>query len=751
MRLLVVRGFLLVVFISSHSLAQMQTPIDSVNPLVGSASEGMTFPAVGVPFGMTQWTPQTRAGEKKCVAPYYASDTRIQGFRGSHFLSGSCMQDYGSVTLMPLSGTLKLDPVERASAFRRETEVLHPSSYSVDLDDYGIHADMTGSARSGFLRFRFDRGGKSWILVQNNARTSDGDIMIDDARQEITGRNRVRRLYAGRGKLTGFSGYFVVKLNRPFHVSGTWSGSQIHDGNRTQESTDGAPGAYISLDLKSGDVVEARVGTSFNSIEEARKNLRAEIRDWNFDRTQAESRRRWSDALGRIQVTAESNDRAIFYTALYHSFLLPRTFSDVSGHYPRFAGADQVEQAKKFTYYDDFSIWDTFRAVHPLLTILEPDRERDMVRSLIAKGEQGGFLPIFPAWNSYTQEMIGDHADAIIADAYFKGIRGFDAKEAYRLMRRNAMDSPASDDLYRDGRGRRALPSYLRYGYIPLEDKVPSAFHSQEQVSRTLEYAYDDSLVGAMAKALGHTEDAAIFSKRAQNYHNVLDPETGFVRGRHEDGSWDSPFDPAAKYPYITEGLPCQYTFFVPQDIDGLISAVHGRQAFIDKLDALFRGGHYDHGNEPSHHIAYLYDYAGAAWKTQAHVHEIMQSEYRDDPSGLPGNDDAGQVSAWYVFSALGFYPVSPGTPRYEIGTPRFEDAVIFQSNGRYFHIHANGVREGKFYIRSATLNGIPLTRHWITHSEIAGGGELIFDMSSKPNADWPAPGEQSPGRPRGF
>jgi predicted alpha-1,2-mannosidase len=338
--------------------------------------------------------------------------------------------------------------------------------------------------------------------------------------------------------------------------------------------------------------------------------------------------------------------------------------------------------------------------------------------------------------------MIGDHADAIIADAYMKGIRRFDMKEAYRLMRKNATESPASDDLYRDGRGRRALQSYLQYGYIPLEDKVPYAFHDQEQVSRTLEYAYDDSMVGAMAAALGHNADAALFLKRAQNYHNVLDPETGFVRGRHADGSWDTPFDPAGKYPYITEGLPFQYTFFVPQDVDGLIAAVHGRQAFVEKLDAIFQGVYYDRGNEPSHHIAYLYDYAGEAWKTQAHVHEIMESEYHDRPAGLAGNDDAGQVSASYVFSALGFYPVSPETPRYEIGTPRFEDATIALPTGRHFHIHANGVREGKFFIHGATLNGVPLARNWITHSEIAVGGDLVFDMSSAADSKWPSPSE---------
>jgi predicted alpha-1,2-mannosidase len=733
-------SLLLGVFMSTFSAAQTKAAVDSVNPLIGTDGSGMTFPAVGAPFGMTQWTPQTREGERKCVAPFYVADTRIQGFRGSHFLSGSCTQDYGSVTLMPLSGALKVDPKERASTFLRQSEVLHPSSYSVDLKDYGIHVDMTGSLRSSLLRFRFERGGKSWILVQNNSRPGDGDISIDEAPQEISGRNPVRRLYAGRGKLAGFSGYFVVKFDRPFHVGGTWSGDATHDGNRSQTSTAGAPGAYIFFDLKPGDVVQAKVGTSFTSIEEAKKNLAAEISDWNFERAEVQSRRKWNDALGRIQVTADTNDQTIFYTALYHSLLLPRTYSDVSGRYPRFAGAGEVERARKFIYYDDFSIWDTFRAVHPLLTILEPDRERDMVRSLIAKGDQGGFLPIFPAWNSYTQEMIGDHAGAIIADAYFKGIRRFDVQDAYRLMRRNAMESPASNDLYRDGRGRRALQSYLQYGYIPLEDKVPFAFHSEEQVSRTLEYAYDDSLVGAMAAALGHTEDAALFKKRAQNYHNVLDPETGFVRGRHADGSWDTPFNPAEKYHYITEGLPFQYTFFVPQDVDGLIAAVHGRQAFIAKLDALFNGGYYDHGNEPSHHIAYLYDYAGQSWKTQAHVHEIMEAEYHNHPTGLAGNDDAGQISAWYVFSALGFYPVSPGTPRYEIGTPRYEDAIIRLPNGKRFHIHANGAREGKFFIHAATLNGVPLTRHWITHSEVAAGGELVFDMSSEANPNWPAP-----------
>jgi predicted alpha-1,2-mannosidase len=364
-----------------------------------------------------------------------------------------------------------------------------------------------------------------------------------------------------------------------------------------------------------------------------------------------------------------------------------------------------------------------------------------MVKSLIAKGEQGGFLPIYPAWNSYTSEMVGDHAVTVIADAWFKAIRGFDIEQAYRLMRQNATELPATHDLYVDGRGRRGLNSYLKYGFIPLEDPVSDGtpVHPGEQVSRTLEYAYDDSVVAEVANALGHTEDAELFSKHAQNYRNIIDPKTGFARGRHQDGSWDSPFDPAKRYSYITEGLPFQYTFFVPQDLPGLIDLVGGRQAFIAKLDALFAGGYYDHGNEPSHHIAYLYDNAGAAWKTQQHVRDVMEKQYADTPDGLAGNDDAGQMSAWFVMSALGFYPVTPGTPVYEIGTPLFDDAVIRLDNGKQLHIRAAGASEGKQYIRSVTLNGVPLKRYWIKHSEIASGGELLFEMSSKPDLAWPA------------
>lgn len=713
--------------------------VDQVNPLIGTAAQGQTFPSTGVPFAMTQWTPQTRDGEQKCIAPYYFADKRIQGFRGSHFMSGSCTQDYGSVTLMPTMGPLKVGAVERSSAFTHAQEKAAPYSYAVNLTDYNIHAEITGTTRSGFLRFQFNRPGQGWILVQNNAHADEGTITIDPERGEIFGANPVHRLYTGNGKPAGFSGYFVIRFNRKFTTGGTWSGKQRNKGQLQQAGGAGALGAYVSFDLKKGDVVLAKVGTSFTSIEAARQNLDAEIPDWNYQRIEDNARREWNEALQKVTIKeTDAAKRQIFYTALFHSLLLPRIASDVSGTYPRFASHGRVEVATGFNYYDDYSLWDTFRAVHPLLTILDPERERDMVKSLIIKGQQGGFLPIYPAWANYTSEMIGDHAGAVITDAYFKGIRGFDTQEAYRLMRKNAMELPKSPLEYADGKGRRGLSSYLKYGYIPLEDHVSAAFHKNEQVSRTLEYAYDDFLVGRMAHALGREQDARLFAKRAQNYRYVIDPKTGFARGRHSDGSWATPFNPAVPYPYITEGLPYQYTFFVPQDIDGLIKLVGGPAPFVAKLDHLFRAGYYDHGNEPSHHIAYLYDYAGVAWKTQLHVRQILESKYFDRPDGLSGNDDCGQISAWYVMSALGFYPVTPGLPTYQIGTPLYDEASIALPGGRHFHIIAAGASEGRQYIRSATLNGIPLQRAWLTHQEIVAGGTLVFDMSSHPNPNWP-------------
>jgi len=708
-----------------------QKVADLVNPLVGTAAEGQTFPIAGVPFAMTDWTPQTRDGEAKCVAPYYWADTRIQGFRGSHFLSGSCTQDYGSFTVMPVSGRLKLRAATRASAYTHVNEITHPYEYSVHLDDYDIRADMTGALHSGLLRFQYNRPGAAWLVIQNNRHpgVSQGQVHFDAQRNEVSGSNAVYRIYAGNGKPGGFSGYFVLQFDHPVHSSGHWDAA---DPSPRAPSQNLGPDIYLGFDLKPGETLQVRIGTSFTSVEEARRNLQNEISDWNFDKTAAAARSQWEQALGAVQIAGDAPQRRIFYTALYHSLLLPRAFSDVDGNYPRFSGGGAIETAKDFTYYTDFSIWDTFRALHPLLTILDPKREGEMVQSLVSAGTQGGFLPIYPAWNSYTSEMIGDHADAIIADAYAKGIRNFDAQQAYRLMRRNATESPSPAD-YIDGQGRRALQSYLHYGFIPLEDEVTFSFHKEEQVSRTLEYAYDDFLVGSMANALGAEADAQAFAKRAENWRNVIDPRTGFARGRHADGTWITPFVPAKTASFITEGLPFQYTFFVPQNISGLIDVLGGKRAFIAKLDALFSQGLYDQGNEPSHHIAYLYNAAGVPSKTQQHVRAILDSQYADRPDGLSGNDDCGQMSAWYVLSAMGFYPVTPGIPQYEIGTPRFDDVTLKLPGGHTLHLVAKGAEGGALYIRAIHWDGQLFTGHIIPHARLMQGGELVFTMASTP------------------
>jgi predicted alpha-1,2-mannosidase len=700
-----------------------QQVADLVNPLVGTAGQGQTFPIAGVPFAMTDWSPQTRDGETKCVAPYYFEDKRIQGFRGSHFLSGSCTQDYGSFTVMPVSGRLKTSAETRASAFTHAEETAHPYRYSVRLSDYDVRADITGTLRCGLMRFQYNRPGASWLVIQNNRRpgVSEGDIHFDAKNNEVSGSNAVYRIYAGNGKPAGFKGYFVIQFDRPVRSSGVWGAAQSARSD-----------IYLGFDLKPSDTLQVRMGTSFTSVEEARRNLQTEIPEWDFEKIAAAARTQWEEALGAILIAGDAPERRIFYTALYHSLLLPRTFSDVDGSYPKFGGGGEIETARGFTYYDDYSIWDTFRALHPLLTILDPTREGDMVESLVSDGTQGGFLPIYPAWNTYTSEMIGDHADAIIVDAYAKGIRNFDVQQAYKLMRRNAMESPSEAD-YLDGRGRRALLSYLKYGFIPLEDKVPFSFHKEEQVSRTLEYAYDDFLVGTLAHALGAEADAKTFLDRSENWRNVIDPETGFARGRHADGTWITPFDPAKPASYITEGLPFQYTFFVPQNIPGLIDVLGGKQAFTAKLDALFSKGLYDQGNEPSHHIAYLYNAAGVPARTQQEVRGILDSKYAARPDGLSGNDDCGQMSAWYVMSALGFYPLTPGIPEYEIGTPRFDDVTLKLPGGHSFHLVAKGAEAGALYIRAIQWDGQPFHGHTIPHGRLMQGGELVFTMALTP------------------
>lgn len=722
-----------------------------VDPLIGTdirivqgkdknstEERGQIMPAVGIPHGMTNWVAQTQATEQKCHPPYYYFQDAIQGFRTSHWMNGSCTQDYGSVTIMPLSNKLETDPAKRASSFDHAQETATPSYYSVDLNDYGIHTELTGLSRAGIMQFSFEQDGDHYIVIEPNSDEGIAFVEIDPEKKEITGYNPVHRIYQGYGKEAGFSGHFVIQLNEEIADYGVWDSTTITSGRKSAKGQKHAVGAWIKLASDKPGKTLVKVATSFTSIDNARKNLASEIPEWDFNEVRQASSDTWNQALGQIAVKGNNEKEMVkFYSALYNAHFLPRTFSDVDGSYPRFDGDGQIMKMDHGTYYCDFSQWDTYRAVHPLFSILNPSRNGDMAHSLVLKGQQGGWLPIFPSWNSYTAAMIGDHCIAMIGDAIVKDTPGFDYEEAYTLMRKNAFEANPDSGSYRDGKGRRAMESYLKYNYVPLEDQVTEAFHRREQVSRTLEYAYDDFVLAQVAKKLGKTDDYKALIKRAENYRNVIDPETGYARGRHADGTWIEPFDPFASTSFICEGTPYHYTWYAPQDIAGLIRHMGGKERFINRLDNFFEGNYYWHGNEPGHHIAYLFAYAGEPWKTQKWVHDIINREYFTTPDGLSGNDDAGQMSSWLVFSMVGFYPVCPGMPYYVIGSPSFEESVITLENGKKFTIEAKGASEKNIYIQSATLNGQPYDKSYILHKDIMNGGILSFVMGDSPNKEW--------------
>ena len=728
-----------------------QTPIKWVNTLIGTAPSttkaakshgkgteelGQTIPAVQTPNGMNSWTPQTRLTENKCVAPYYYKDSYFYGFRASHWVNGGCTQDYGSYTIMGNTGKLKCLSKERRLSFSHQDEVTTPAYYSLRFPDTGLLSEMTATDRSAIFRYTVEQGDSLYILITPNNDHGNGTIHIDPDRQEVSGCNPVSRLYQGQGKPAGFSGHFVVRFDRPFTVYGVYNEVSRHAGSTDMKQAREL-GAYIGFKLKPGESLKVKTASSFTSVEAARRNLDEEISGWNFEKVRKATEKKWNRRLSSITIeTDDEESKRMFYSALYRSSILPRMYSDVDGTYPAFSLQDSVVREDAFVYYDDFSAWDTYRALMPLLHLMEPERGEDMIASLVAKCEQGGWLPIFPCWNSYTSAMIGDHLIAIIGDAIMKNIPVWHLDNAYEGMRKNAFYSPTSAE-YKDGKGRRALESYLKYGYIPLEDQVKEAFHRREQVSRTLEYAYDDFVLSQVAEKLGKKEDAELLRRRAMNYQNVVDTVTGYVRARYQDGRFMEPFNPFTFASYITEGHPCHYTWYVPHDIRGLMKKIGGREMFEAKLDSMFSEGRYWHGNEPCHQVAYLYNWAGRPDKTQQHIRRIMQEEYLLDVGGLSGNDDAGQMSAWYAFAALGLYPVCPGVPEYAIASPTFPKATIRLKDGKRFTIIAKNASEDNIYIQSATLNGRRYTKNYLAHADLMKGGELVFVMGDKPSAEW--------------
>ena len=723
-----------------------KSPLEYVEPRIGTAHSvtkgagmfgkgteelGQTLPAVLVPNGMNFWTPQTRDTEQKCVSPYYFTDSLFQGFRNSHWIVGGCTQDYGSMTLTMLADDLRTTPERRGTKMDKSREISRPDYYSVYLPEEELTAEMTATSRAAIFRFSFDGEGRSFLVVNPNSDYGEGYVEVDIENCRITGYNPVHRIYQGWGEPAGFSGWFVVEWEKDVKTDsfGVFHDDEVYEGEDRIGNTTGI-GAYISFRSDSGRPFIVKAASSFTSLEGAERNLANEIPGFDFEDVRKDLTKVWEKQLGKITVEGGKDDElSNFYSALYRSSFLPRTFSDTDGRYPAFASGKEIMQmAEGKEYYDDFSMWDTYRSLHPLLNIISPTKNGEMMNSLILKYEQGGWLPIFPCWNSYTSAMIGDHSISVLSDAIVKKTGGFDVKKAYEAMRKNAFETPESIEEYRNGMGRRALDSYLKYGYIPVEDSVPDAFHKKEQVSRTLEYAYDDFALAQVACILGEEEDYAELMKRADNWRNVINPATGYAAPRRADGSFLE-LEPVSFTPYITEGVSCHYTWYVPHDQEGLMEMMGGKDKYASRLDSMFTEHRYWHGNEPCHQVAWLFPYAGAGRKSGEYIREIMTTEYLPEPGGLSGNDDAGQMSAWYVFGALGFYPVCPGTDEYIMGEPFFPKAELLLENGNTLIIINERIvpdeeRESKDEI---LLNGERIEGFKIRHGDIMNGGTLVF------------------------
>jgi predicted alpha-1,2-mannosidase len=719
-------------------------PIRWVNPTIGSAKGpigyGGTMPFVTPPFGMIDWTPQTRQNSLGVVSYNYA-DRTLSGFMGTH-QPAIWMGDYGYLTLMPEVDGLKLTPESRALRFAHTSEHAAPDLYSVSLDagdGRAIRTALTATERCAYLQFTFPANKSSIVLIEAARPGVAGFAHVDLAHHEIIGYNPDRTdANLGPLKLPHFKGYFVVQFRSAFTASGTYGPTSANPSEAT--------GAWAGFHTRAGQIIEVRVGTSFLSIDQARENLRREIPRWDFAAVRNALRGAWNRKLSEVSVSGTTADqRHIVYTALYHALLYPRVFSEpdaagVSHYYSAFD--DTIHTGSSYTAY---SIWDTFRAEFSLLTLLAPERVDGMINALLQNYQEGGWMPKWPN-PSYTNIMIGTHADSLVAEAMRKGFHGFDPNLAWAAVSKDATVPPDGDTTRRWFDREKGTPYEARggltyskvLGYVP-DDKTA------ESASRTLEDAYDDWCVSLIAARLGKNAESAYFQDRAHNYVNIFNKATGFMQARNSDGSWASP---DAGW---TEGNHWVYTFAVMQDLPGLLQLMGGNDKYNALLDQHFAGDHNIHKNEPSHHYGYLYDYSGQPWKTQAKVREIANAEYAAQPTGLDGDDDCGQMSAWYLFTALGFYPVSPASGDYMIGSPLFASMGLNLPNGHRFTITARNNSATNVYIQSATLNGHSLDKPVLTWEQLESGGSLTLVMGPHPThwaTGWhPTP---LPGKPTG-
>ncbi len=710
---------------------------DYVNPFIGTGiysrfgamGRGNCYPGAVVPFGMVQLSPDTGPN----TAGYSYEDNYVEGFSHTH-LSGCGIYGFGNILLMPTVGYIKTTERQYRSRFSHENEVAYPGYYSVVLEDYNIKTELTATTRCGFHKYIFPSSDNANILIDISHTLEI--YGVSDAKAEIVDNTTVSGYITIPKPSFGekpYTTYFTAKFSEPFSSCGTWNGTKKCSEGTLESGND--IGVYVTFVTHEDEAIYVKVGLSYVGEEQALQNLESEIPSWDFNKTQYDAKIAWNDALSVIKTEGgTSQQKIIFYTALYHSLLMPHVFSDVNGKYIGFD--DEIHLAEDYIHYATFSLWDTFRSEHPLLTLVQPEKQNDMIKSLIDIYERDGWFPRWAFANRHTNCMIGDHSTSVIVDSYLKGIDEFNVSKAYEGMRKSAMELPP---ISHDYQGRYGLEYYTKIGYAPY-------WRVYQSVSITLEYCYDDWCLSQIAKSLGNNSDHELFLQRSHNYKNLFDPFTKFMRPKYYIGLWKLLFLPSS-WTGFTEGNSWTYTWFVPHDVQGLIDLM-GKERFSRRLDYFFSKfvyptwsrpfSHYWHGNEPDQHVPYLYNYVDQPWKTQRTVRRIMDDLYSTGPEGIPGNDDCGQLSSWYVFSAIGFYPVCPGNITYQIGSPIFNKTTIHLNDQYYcgdeFVIIANNLSQENKYIQSVTLNGEPLTRTWIKHSEIVNGGTLVFEMRNLPS-----------------
>lgn len=740
------RNFIITVLCiySCFSFGQNLSPLDYVNTLMGtqskhSLSNGNTYPAVGLPWGMNLWTPQT--GKMGDGWAYTYDADKIKGFKQTHQPS-PWMNDYGAFSIMPGVGKLKFKEEERASWFSHKAEVATPYFYSVYLADVDVTTEFTPTERAAYFRFDFPKTDSAYVVI--DALDKGSYIKILPKERKIIG---YTTRYAA-GKYENFKNYFVVQFDKDFDLTSAWKDTALV--NNQLEITSNHTGAIVGFKLKNKESVYARVASSFISFEQAELNLKREIGNQSFAQVKANAKEIWNKTLGKIEVKGGTDEQyRTFYSAMYRTLFFPQKLYEIDAqntikHWSPYNG--KILDGRMFA---GTGFWDTFRALYPLLNLVYPSINVEMQEGLANAFKEGGFLP---EWSSpgFANVMIGNNSAAVVADAYIKGLRGYDVETLWKAVVHGANNEGPMDAV-----GRRGVSYYNRLGYVPYDVKI------NENAARTLEYAYDDFAIYQLGKALGKPEsEIGIFKKRAYNYKNLFDPSTGLMRGKNQDGKFQSPFNPFKWGDAFTEGNSWHYTWSVFQDIDGLSKMMGGKKKFEAKLDEVFslppifddsyygsviheiremqimNMGQYAHGNQPIQHMVYLYNYAGAPYKAQYWVREVMNRLYKPTPDGYCGDEDNGQTSAWYVFSSLGFYPVTPATNQYVLGAPLFKEATIHLENGNKIEIKAPQNTQQNIYVKSLSVNDQPYSKNWLDHRELMKGAVLDFEMTAQPNKE---------------